>query len=179
MHIEQHIPLLDAILEQWKDPLGADFEGYKNHLYRMLNFCFYMRNTTEEERKKLIISAAFHDLGIWSDKTLDYLPPSVKLAREYLLDNGLEAWSAEIELIIDLHHKLMPYKDSQYPLVELFRRADLVDFSLGAIKNGVPKNYIQQVKTCFPNAGFHKRLKQLSWQQLKAHPLNPLPMMKW
>jgi len=103
----------------------------------MLNFCFFLANPTEEDRKKLIIAAAFHDIGIWSDHTIDYLPPSVALARKYLNENGLEEWVEEIELIIDMHHKIRPYKNARYPLVEWFRRADLVDFSLGSVKSGL------------------------------------------
>lgn len=179
MNIEQNIPLLEEILNQWKDKMGNDYEGYKNHVYRMLHFCFYLHDTTKEERKKLIIAAAFHDLGIWSDNTVDYLPPSIVLAKKYLRENSLAHWEEEIELIIDMHHKFTQYKNDNYPLVEIFRRADLVDFSLGAVRWGVPKTYIQQVKDAFPNAGFHKRLMQLSWRQFKQHPLNPAPMMKW
>ena len=145
----------------------------------MLNFCFYLTIPSKEERKKLIIAAAFHDIGIWSDNTVDYLPPSLKQAREYLKANGLEDWTEEIELIINEHHKVRPFKDERYPLVEWFRRADLVDFSLGLIKNGVSKSFIDEVKEALPNAGFHKRLMQLIWKQIKKEPLNPAPMMKW
>lgn len=179
MKIERHIPLLEEILSPWKGRIGRDYEGYKNHVYRMLQFCFYLHNAGEEERKKLIIAGAFHDLGIWSDNTIDYLPPSVALARDYLREQGLEPWSQEIELMIDQHHKFNPYSDGHYPLVEIFRRADLVDFSLGMVKAGVRGSYIRQMKDAFPNAGFHKRLLQLAWQQLKKDPLNPAPMMKW
>jgi hypothetical protein len=179
MKIERDIPLLEEILSPWKGRMGGDYEGYKNHCYRMLHFCFYLHDAAEEERQKLIIAAAFHDLGIWSDNTIDYLPPSVALAQAYLREKGLEPWSREIELLIDQHHKLNPYRGGNYPLVEIFRRADLVDFSLGMARSGVPGVYVRQVKAAFPNAGFHKRLLQLAWQQLKKNPLNPAPMMKW
>ena len=33
---------------------------------------------------KIAVAAVFHDIGIWSNKTFDYLEPSVALAREYL-----------------------------------------------------------------------------------------------
>ncbi|MCG7586465.1 HD domain-containing protein [Photobacterium sp. OFAV2-7] len=179
MTVETQIPLLDEILEPWKPVIGDDFEGYKNHVTRMLNFCFYLAIPNEVERKKLIIAAAFHDIGIWSDNTVDYLPPSIKQSREYLQANNLEEWTEEVELIIGEHHKIRPYKNKRYPLVEWFRQGDLVDFSLGMIKCGVPSTFITDVKKALPNAGFHKRLVQLTWQQIKKHPLNPAPMMKW
>jgi hypothetical protein len=38
--------------------------------------------------------------------------------------------------MIDQHHKLGPYRDD--PLVETLRKGDLVDFSLGILKCGLP-----------------------------------------
>jgi len=180
MRIEKTIPLLDEILNEWQVQIGNDFQGYKNHVIRMLNFCFHLKpEVTEVERKKLIIAAAFHDIGIWSAHTIDYLPPSVLVAKEYLEKNNLSEWVEEISLIIDLHHKFTQVKNERYPLIEIFRRADLVDFSLGTIKWGISTSYIKELKLEIQNAGFHKRLMQLSWQQMKQHPFNPAPMMKW
>ena len=179
MLIEQNIPLLEAILAEWKTVIDKDFEGYKNHVYRMLNFCFFLHKATEEEKQKLIIAACFHDLGLWSDKTVDYLPPSIVLARQYLQQNKLEHWSSEIELIIDMHHKLTEYKNNDFPLVEVFRKADLADFSLGLIKGNISKDYITLVKAAFPNAGFHKMLFKEQGKWLLKHPLKPFPILKW
>jgi hypothetical protein len=63
--------------------------------------------------------------------------------------------------------------------VEVFRKGDLVDFSLGIVKCGLPNWLIQRVKERFPNAGFHKRLIQLELRWVSRHPLNPLPILKW
>lgn len=178
MVIEESIPLLDDILEKWKDELGDNYIGYKNHVYRMINFCFALRNYNQEEREKIIIAGCFHDLGIWSDKTFDYLPPSITLAKEYLKKNNLEKWTPEIELMIGMHHKLGKYQGDN-SLIEVFRRGDLVDFSLGFVKCGLPKNYIKSVKNQFPNAGFHKYLVCLASGWVLKHPLNPAPVLKW
>ncbi|NOR80484.1 MAG: hypothetical protein GQ529_06565 [Methyloprofundus sp.] len=179
MSIEKNIPLLEDILDKWQPVINEDFEGYKNHVYRMLHFCFYLHKATAEERHKLIIAACFHDLGLWSEHTVDYLPPSIILAREYLQQNKLEHWAAEIELIIDMHHKVTVYNNDGYPLVEVFRKADLADFSLGLIKGGVSAGYVAQVKVVFPNAGFHKMLCKEQGKWLFKHPLNPFPILKW
>ncbi len=177
--IEHEIPLLEEILGQWKAVIGSDYQGYRNHVYRMLHCCFYLGEPSEEDRKKLIIAAAFHDIGVWTAGTVDYLPPSVEVALRYLKEKGLESWCEEVALMIDMHHKIRSYKDPLYPLVEIFRKGDLVDFSLGAVKHGISKHYITQLKQAFPNAGFHRRLLQLTWSRIKSHPLNPAPMMKW
>jgi hypothetical protein len=178
MIIEDRIPLLEDILEKWKGEIGAGFAGYKNHVYRMTNFCFALgKDYRAEDREKIIIAGCFHDIGIWTAGTFDYLPPSTLAARQYLTDNNLEEWIPEIGLMIDQHHKLGAYQDN--PLVETFRKGDLVDFSLGVVKCGLPKTYVKSVKKQFPNAGFHKGLVKLAGGWICRHPLNPVPVLKW
>lgn len=179
MEIQERIPLLEEILGGWKEELGDDYLGYRNHVYRMIHFCLALRDCSREERKKIVIAGCFHDLGIWTNSTVDYLPPSVALAKSYLRRNKLRDWIAEIELMIDMHHKLRPYKDDRYPLVEVFRKGDLVDFSLGVVQFGLPSAFIRSVKDQFPNAGFHKRLAQLAAGWFAKHPLSPPPFFKW
>ncbi len=179
MNINQNIPLLEEILNDWKDDIGSNMQGYKNHLYRMIHCCFALYDANEEEQKKIVIAACFHDLGLFTEKTVDYLPPSVKLARAYLIDNGLTNWTTEIELMIDLHHKIRPVKNQEFPLIEIFRRADLADFSLGLVRGGVPKKLMKELKSVFPNAGFHKMVMREQGKWLLKQPLNPFPIMKW
>lgn len=178
MQIEKRIPLLEKILSEWKEVIGSEYDGYKNHVYRMVQFCFVLRDCSDEEKEKIVVAAVFHDLGIWIDNTLDYLPPSVKPALEYLKDNDHESWSEEIELMITNHHKIRKYRNEKYPLVEVFRKADLVDLSRGFFKLGISKEFIKQVIFRFPNAGFHENLKKRAIKWCIKHPLNPVPMMK-
>lgn len=175
--IEDNIPLVDEILAGHSSILGADHAGYKNHVYRMINFCFAQGDLEEEQRTKVMIAGCFHDLGIWPENTLDYLPPSINLANEYLAKNGLKGWSGEITKMIDMHHRLRKCSDD--PLVELFRRGDLVDFSLGVFRCGISSKQVREVKGRFPNAGFHRRLVRLAAARLFRHPLDPVPVLKW
>ncbi len=179
MDIEQNIPLLEEILSDWKALIGSEYDGYRNHVYRMIHLCLALKDCNEQEREKIIIAAAFHDIGIWVDDTLDYLPPSIPPATAYLKENNREDWAEEITLMINEHHKLREYKNAAYPLVELFRKGDLVDFSLALFTFGIPKPYIKAVKAAFPNAGFHKNLAKRAARWFFKHPLNPAPMMKW
>ena len=179
MNIEEPILLLDEILADWRETIGDDYDGYKNHVSRMIHFCLALGEFNEEEQEKIIIAGAFHDIGIWIEDTVDYIPPSVPPALAYLEDRKLEAWSTEIGLMITEHHKLREYKDPDYPLVEIFRKGDLVDFSFGLFRFGLPKAYIQQVKDKYPNADFHKNLGKRAAKWFVRHPLNPAPMMKW
>jgi hypothetical protein len=179
MAIEEQIPLLEEILGEWKREIGDDYMGYKNHVYRMINFCFALHNFDYAEREKIIIAGCFHDIGIWSANTLDYLPPSVVLANDYLQKNNLKQWIPEIETMIGQHHKIRKYQDEYNPLTEVFRQGDLVDFSLGIVKCGLPNDYVKSVRKQFPNAGFHKGLVKLAGKWFCKHPLNPLPVLKW
>jgi hypothetical protein len=177
--VEDSIRAVDEILVPWQPRLSADYAGYRNHVCRVVNFCFVLRECTEEERNKIVIAGCFHDLGIWGGNTFDYLPPSIALATEHLRREGLDDWTAEIGLMIGMHHKLREYSDQCFPLVEVFRRGDLADFSLGALKGGISGAYFKSVTQRFPNSGFHKRLVQLELAWLVRHPLRPLPVVRW
>lgn len=89
---------LDQVLEQHASDLGADFEAYRNHCYRVLNFCraLGVDDVGTDGYDKLAIAVAFHDLGIWTDHTFDYLPPSERLARDCLARTGASAWEPEV-----------------------------------------------------------------------------------
>lgn len=182
MHIEPHIPLLEEILAPWRSVIGTDFDGYKNHVYRMVHCVIALHPCTQEDRRKIIIAAAHHDIGIWSDHTVDYLPPSIAQAQKYLQRMALQEWTEEITLMIDMHHKLRRYQGPQadkYPLVEAFRKGDLVDFSLGLFNAGIAAQSIRALKTQFPNHGFHTMLMRSALQWFRAHPLSAPPFMRW
>lgn len=184
MQIEQDIPRVDEILAAHEEDVGEVLPAYRNHVYRMLNFCFALADSaanpcTDEDRQKLIITGCFHDLGIWPSRTLAYLEPSIELARAYLAEQNRSDWSAEISRIIDQHHKLRAVRGDSSRLVELFRRADLVDVSLGLQRFGLPRSFVSDVRAEFPNLGFHKTLVRLGLQQLMRSPWNPAPMIKW
>lgn len=175
--IVESLPLIDDILGEWSEVVGGDLPGYRNHVYRMVNFAYAMGDLHDEQRKKVAVAGCFHDIGIWPQRTLDYLPPSAARAREYLAAKGLANWSGQIDTMICEHHKLRSFQGD--PLVEVFRKGDLVDFSLGLLKCGLPASYIREVKAAFPNAGFHKCLVKIAGKWIARHPLNPVPVAKW
>jgi hypothetical protein len=178
MLIEKSIPLLEEILGNWEEEIGKDYQGYKNHVYRLVHFCLAFHPDNEEDREKIIIAGCFHDLGIWSDNTFDYLEPSIELARDYLEKEGKDSMFDEIKRMIYFHHKITRYKDTDYPLVESFRKADLVDVSLGVLRAGLPRKQVKLVRSNFPNSGFHKTLVRLTFSEFKRNPFKPLPVMK-
>jgi hypothetical protein len=174
------IPLVENILDDYRDILGKDFLAYKNHVYRVIFFCFErIQNVTPEQKEKIIIAACFHDLGIWTDITLDYLPPSIILAKSYLHKKGLDNYSEEIELMIAFHHKLRKYSKTDHFLVEIFRQGDLIDVSMGIVTFGVSKESINKIRGEFPNAGFHVGLIRPGINWFYRHPLKPVPFLRW
>jgi len=170
---------IDRILSEWKHIIGEDFDGYRNHVVRMAAFCLMLKECSFQEQRKIEIAACFHDIGIWTDNTLDYLVPSLPPAGNYLRENGLDEWSEEIQLMILHHHQIRRIEGSGLQLVELFRKGDLVDVSLGRVRFGLGKAQVRAVRNTFPNAGFHKMLLKLGIRWFVRHPLNPAPMMKW
>jgi len=179
MQVTTGYPVTDAILHSYKEVIGKDFDGYRNHVTRMLNFCHALKtDLTEEQSKKLQIAAAFHDIALWTHDRVDYLVPSYQEAINYLQENDLMDWQQEIQIIIDMHHLLSEYRGPYQELAELFRKADLIDFSLGFVKHGIDKAFIKKVKSAIPNAGFHACLMRFSFKQLFRNPLKPLPMMR-
>lgn len=172
-------PLTDEILNEYRSLIKDDFDGYRNHVTRMLNFCHLLKpDMSDEQSQKLQIAAAFHDIGLWTHNRVDYLEPSIWECIAYLEKHNLSHWKQELVVIIDMHHYIKAYNGPFSELVELFRKADLVDFSFGLVKYSISSDKVKQVKQAIPNAGFHKTLMRFSWQQFKRSPINPLPMMR-
>jgi hypothetical protein len=172
------IPALDELLHAHAAELGGDFAAYRNHTYRVVNLCVALSSDDPEQLQKMVIAAAFHDLGIWTDATFDYLQPSVRLASAHLARAGREEWTPEITRMILEHHKISRYRGDPRWLTEPFRRADWVDVSRGLITFGLSRGLLREIFSTWPSAGFHKRLVQLELRRLRTHPLSPLPMMR-
>jgi hypothetical protein len=167
------VPTIDEVLHDHASELGHDFIAYRNHAYRVVNLCAAIVKD-RVDLEKIAVAAVFHDLGIWTNKTFDYIAPSVALAREYLAAHGRAAWIAEIERMIADHHKITPSHANHDSLVEPFRRADWIDVTRGLRTFGLPRPLIRSVLAGWPSAGFHWRLVQLTLERFGTHPLTPL-----
>jgi predicted metal-dependent HD superfamily phosphohydrolase len=177
--VNADVPALEAILGAHVAQLGGDFTGYRNHTYRVLNLCGALQDGADDAQEKIAVAAAFHDLGIWTDGTFDYLAPSAQRAEAHLRSRGNAAWIPEVTQMILQHHKVRPAEARGGTLVEAFRRADWIDVSRGAIRFGVSRQFVRELYAAWPSAGFHWRLVQFSWRRLLAHPFSPLPMLRW
>ena len=173
------LALFEGLLEQHAPAIGKDVAAYRNHCYRVVNFAHALAGGDPDQLDKLAIAAAFHDIGIWTHGTFDYLPPSEEQARAWLARHGHPEWADEIAAMIAEHHKITACAPHRTALVEAFRQADWIDVSAGLLRHGLPRSFIREVQAAFPDAGFHLRLLQLSLRRALRHPLSPLPMMRW
>jgi hypothetical protein len=169
------IPIVDDVLNEHATALSDDFSGYRNHVYRIVNLCVAIAGRNEVE--KIAVAAVFHDLGIWTSGTFDYLAPSIALAHKYLVARAREDWIGEIEAMIADHHKITRPTDPD-PLIEAFRRADWIDVTHGLRRFGMSRQFLARLFATWPSDGFHWRLVQLTLERFRAHPLTPLPMVK-
>lgn len=172
------ISTLDDVLAAHATALGSDFVPYRNHAYRVANFCVEFADGSAETVQKVAIAAAFHDLGIWTDRTFDYLRPSMALAATHLAGSGRSEWVPEVESMILEHHRISPWRDRPDWLVEAFRKADWVDVSLGVLTYGLPRSLIRSAYATWPGAGFHRGLVRKTLKRVRTHPWSPLPMMR-
>lgn len=168
---------IEELLHKFQPVLGADYEKYRNHVYRVFLACLLM-DDDPTNTEKYAIAAVFHDIGIWTDHTIDYLDPSIAGAKTWLNENGKAAWSEEIALMIHWHHKPRRYRGIQQQLVENFRKADWIDVSLGLSNFGVDKHQLQYNRKQLPNRGFHLFLLKKLGRNFFRHPLKPLPMFR-
>jgi len=172
-------PIVDSILDAYAEALGQHFTAYRNHVYRVLNYFDFLAPAAGPSRASVHVAAAFHDLGIWTAGTFDYIEPSAALAREYLASAGLATLTADVEAMIRFHHKLSQYRGDGADLVEPFRRADLVDVSRGRRRFGVSAAFVREVEATFANDDFHRTLLRLTLHEFRRRPWRPLPMVRW
>jgi hypothetical protein len=163
-------PTVERVLGEHAEALAGDATGYRNHVYRVLSWALDLAPDLDRERAALAL--AWHDIGIWTDATWDYLGPSEARARAAGGDDG-------VALAIALHHRLRPWRGPHADLVEPLRRADLVDVSLGVVRFGLGRAQIRAVQAALPDAGFHARLVQLFLRELGRKPWRPMPMLRW
>jgi len=165
---------IETILNNFSSTLGSDYEKYRNHVYRVFLNCKMIDNNYYNEWK-YAVAAVFHDIGIWTDNTIDYLKPSMEQAKIYLIRENKQSYIDEVIQMIYWHHKRSSYK-GEYATVEVFRKADYIDVSLGLLTFGYSSKEISKTRKLLPNKGFHVFLIKRIVKNLFKHPFNPLPM---
>lgn len=169
--------IIEDLMQRYKPAIGVDYEKYKNHAYRVFLNCLLIDSEKNNE-EKYAIATVFHDIGIWTNFTFDYLDPSIEQAKIYLTETGKQNWIDEITLMIYWHHKMSKYQGKHGRIVENFRKADWIDVSLGLLTFGFDKQKIKENRRKLPGLGFHIFLIRETIKNFFKHPLNPLPVFK-
>lgn len=179
MRIVLRQPLIDDVMDAFNPALGAARPAYAGHAYRVYNLACAVLGT-ERQVDELALASAFHDLGIWSDDTFDYLEPSIARARDYVRDRGLAVHADLVAELVRHHHRLRRIRGGLEPaLVEAFRLADLIDVTAGRYRAGLHRDFVRELAAAFPYAGFHQFLLRTAGAWFLRHPLRPLPMLEF
>lgn len=175
--VDRH-PIIEDALEAWGPALGTERVSYGGHAYRVFNFTrFFLASDRHDDT--IAVASAFHDIGIWTDKTFDYLPPSIRRAQDYLQEHVPGVDAKVVADVIDNHHRV--FRVTAGPdaaLVEAFREADLADVTRGLMRGKLDPGFIREAEAAFPYAGFQQMLVRTAFSWFLRHPLRPLPMMR-
>jgi hypothetical protein len=181
--IHRKVDYLDEILLPYKTMMDQDYEPYRNHCYRVYNLAALLTfpeiPPSPEDLKKLAIAIAFHDIGIWTAHTTDYIDPSVEEALKYCKTINLPSEEADlIAEMIDNHHMFSVYDG--HPLVEGLRKADWIDATMGMRTFGYPNDAIKTIRNEFEVLGFYDLLVKLTMGAVWKSPFsNPVPIYQW
>ncbi len=154
-------PRVQELLNPFRSVLADDFDGYRNHVYRVITYAMWFLDDSPEYEKLVETAFVYHDIGLWTDRALAYLEPSEARALE---DNEKHRWGLDSEALkgaIHWHHKVFRYQGPHAEVIEACRKADWIDATQGWMKKGIDRSVIRAVEAAFPNCGFHKTLLRL------------------
>jgi hypothetical protein len=166
----------DELFERNAAVFGGDLPIYKGHVDRVIGLVGLHCDVPAAVAGPLGLAAFFHDSVIWFDGTWDYLAPSVRRALAEL-DESDAPYAGLVSGLITEHHRLRPARHDD-PLVEAFRRADLVDVTAGLVAPGVSRKQYRALVGQYPSRGFRPMLLKAFGRGLRESPLHPLPMVK-
>jgi hypothetical protein len=173
----RHNSDLESKLTEFKSILGADYDGYKGHLYRVLTYTQHFRNNDETYLPLIAIALVYHDIGLWTDAELAYLEPSIAQGHK---DTIVQAYSPEEQRLFDdiifWHHKITDFHGPHEDIVNAVRKADWIDANMGMISKGMPREHIAKVMLEIPTDGFHQTLGE--FVTYRVHGWN-IPKAAW
>ena len=147
---------VETYLQPFESVIGADYPGYRNHIYRVLTFAIHFLNGKEDDIEIIAAALVFHDIGLWTDKAISYIDVSVDRAK-WTLRSILPKESIDlVNNIIYWHHKITPYTGRHEDVIEAVRKADWLDATLGIVNYGMPASHISKVYKAIPDSGFHQ-----------------------
>ena len=169
---------VERLLGRYKDLIGDDYEGYRGHVYRVLSYALHFLGGQSPDREAIETALVYHDLGLWSDKKLAYLEPSIERVK---VDNEAEQWGHDPQLLTDIiywHHKVTAFRGPNSEIVNAVRKADWIDATAGLVRKGMPKACIRNVTAAIPVAGFYDTLKRIGPELTGSMPKSVAALLK-
>lgn len=80
INVITHEENLEKYLSPFKTTIGADYDGYRNHLYRVLTYTVHFLHGDKSFLPAISAALVYHDIALWTDSELAYLEPSAKRA---------------------------------------------------------------------------------------------------
>jgi len=161
VQIEIVRPRLDQLLSRYEYLLGNDYEGYLNHVLRVITYAMFFLKNEEDHELVVEVVCAYYNIGPWVNRELEYLVESQVFAQACSRKFGWDINPTLLHGTIHWHHKLIPYEGQHQKVIEACRKANWIDISKGRIRKGLPESAIAIVEDAFPNLGFHKSLLRL------------------
>jgi hypothetical protein len=162
IEIISHSERIEFVFETYRDAIGGDLPGYRNHVYRATTYAMHFLGGSGDHRSMVETAFAYHDIGLWTDRATAYLEPSEALA---LADNERFGWGLDPDTLraaIHWHHKVFAYTGPNAEVVEACRKADWIDATQGTFRKGLEKSLVKAVEAALPNEGFHDALLRLA-----------------
>ncbi|MFO0264122.1 MAG: phosphohydrolase, partial [Planctomycetota bacterium] len=85
--IQLELPRVEQLLAPYRESIGKDYDGYRNHVYRTITYALHFLNGQHQQLVETAL--VYHDLGLWTDRDLAYLEPSEAIA---IRDNEQHGW---------------------------------------------------------------------------------------
>ncbi|WP_258957099.1 hypothetical protein [Vibrio coralliirubri] len=73
IQIKLERPRVKLLLERYKERIGEDYLGYRNHVYRTITYAKHFLDYDEQFEKLVETAFVYHDIGLWTDHELAYL----------------------------------------------------------------------------------------------------------
>eukprot|EP00981_Chlorochromonas_danica_P007317 scaffold1672_cov155-Ochromonas_danica.AAC.5 len=99
---QRGLDFIDELLAPYRQAIAVDYAGYRNHVVRVFLYSLHFldddvasagdKDEVWAVYRKLAIALAFHDIGLWTAHTVDYLDPSIRVAHNYLDQVNLSSW---------------------------------------------------------------------------------------
>lgn len=175
--IIDHDEIIERELAPLREAIGADFDGYRNHVYRVLTYAMHFLGGDQRWRETVAFALAYHDVGLWTDQALAYLESSETQAEQARQARAPHLDGCLVCNLIHWRHKVIAFHGPDAQVVNAVRKADWIDASGGRVTKGLSRRDILTVMTAIPPLGFYETLMRLPGELNGGRTLGGLGMM--